>query len=326
MKILIKLTVSGVILVLFYRSMNLELMVANMTRGNMIFLFLALAVYTFGMVIRSWKFAYSMRIFDMNVPLRKALRINYVSLPFNLLLPAGLGEDVSKAILVGQKEEDLKIVVGAVLFDKVTNLISLLILCNVGMIILFWRTGVFLTLMPFLVLVGAVVGAYLGRALVVRRNSLLIRKFTRLYWMLRKVTSQNMGMTFRAMGMAVLMHIVISITSFYTLYQAFPGPHVSYLHFVALVPLVLFLQIVPVFFGGVGAREAGFVYLLGLVGVRSEIAILVPISYYGIILVNISIGLALFLLVPQIEGERSPRRTLEMVKQRIFKKEEVEVQ
>jgi glycosyltransferase 2 family protein len=322
MKILIKLIVSGGLLYLFSRGLDLDLMLANLARGDMLILGLALATYTVGMVIRSWKFTYAMRIFDIEVPLLKALRINYVSLPFNLLLPAGLGEDATKTVLVGQGEENMKTVVGAVVFDKGTNLVALLILCNIGMVILYLEAGIVPTLIPLLVLVMTVVGAFMVRALVARGgSSFLSKKFTSLYRILREVTGRRLAMTIKALGMAMVMHLVISITSYYALFKAFPGPSVSYFHFIALVPLVLFLQIIPVFIGGVGAREVGFIYVLGLVGVSQETAILVPISYYGIFFVNIIVGLLLFLYTPQVEGEHSPRHTMALVRQRIFRKE-----
>ncbi len=63
-----------------------------------------------------------------------------------------------------------------------------------------------------------------------------------------------------------------------------------------LGPIFYFILLIPISFGGIGVREASFIFLYGLFGVPTETALL--ISFFSMIggLLSISIG-ALFIFL-----------------------------
>jgi len=68
------------------------------------------------------------------------------------------------------------------------------------------------------------------------------------------------------------------------------GLDVAFVHFLVIVPITLLVVMMPISIGGLGVREASFVYLLGLVGVSAEAAFGLSIVTYLLHLLSVTPG------------------------------------
>jgi uncharacterized membrane protein YbhN (UPF0104 family) len=66
------------------------------------------------------------------------------------------------------------------------------------------------------------------------------------------------------------------------------------LHFLTFVPLVWFVTMIPVSFGGVGLRELSFFYFLGTIGINREDSLIISLGTYFTLLLSGVIGLIIY--------------------------------
>ena len=88
---------------------------------------------------------------------------------------------------------------------------------------------------------------------------------------------------------------------------------VTALEVFAFVPLIWFLTMVPLSLGGLGVREAGFVYLFGTVGVAEGASLLLSLgTYAGLVAAGAVGGVVLLFqarLLPRSEAAPQARLT-----------------
>ncbi len=68
------------------------------------------------------------------------------------------------------------------------------------------------------------------------------------------------------------------------------GLHVPFVYFLVIVPTIFLLIMLPISIGGLGVREAAYVYLFGLVGVAPEAALGLAIVNYLLRLLSVLTG------------------------------------
>lgn len=296
LRILWKVLLSAAILYALCRQVDWRAFSETAQGFSAIVYSLAFLTYCLGMLIRSWKLRMSLRMFQLELGLRKVVRISYGSLPFTLLLPSGLGEDICKGVLINESEHNLKKVALALAFDKVTNLFALLLLAVTGLLIVYLLEGYLVTAIPLALFAASVAGLLL-LALAIRTDAmgLLPAGHREMLHRFAGHIKANAARSVTNVALGMLMHFVMTISVYYLIHASFSDVRTAFVYFMAFIPMIICFQSVPVFFGGVGAREVGFVYLFGLIGVAEEAILLVPLSYYGIYALNVLTGLIVFL-------------------------------
>ena len=78
--------------------------------------------------------------------------------------------------------------------------------------------------------------------------------------------------------------------------------------FYALIPLVYLVTLLPLSFGGVGLREASFVYLFGFVGVSMEASLILSLGTYVSLLLPGLFGLPLQLFLKSPVNAQAPQK------------------
>ena len=59
------------------------------------------------------------------------------------------------------------------------------------------------------------------------------------------------------------------------------GIDIALPHFLVFVPIILFVQLLPISVAGLGTREAAFVYFFGSVGVGAESAFALSLLFFA---------------------------------------------
>ena len=108
----------------------------------------------------------------------------------------------------------------------------------------------------------------------------------------------------RLLGKALLVSLITSflnIAVFYLIGIAF-GSSVSFFNYMVLIPIIMILSLLPVSYRGLGIREAAFVVLFTKVGMTKNLALCIPLVYFGqLILLSIGCGI-LYLIMETSEN------------------------
>jgi uncharacterized membrane protein YbhN (UPF0104 family) len=208
----------------------------------------------------------------------------YVGMFFNLFLPTGIGGDLFKVHFLSREEGKRFLALSTVVGDRLFGLIGMLLLGGTAVTLL---PGLlpepfagFLTISS-LVILGCLIMLPLLQRTINRlwpRVSahleglfILWRHPRRLFCVLGlSISLQALGM-----GAVALLGRGIDID-------------VPFSFYLASLPLIGIVTLIPVSFNGIGVREGAFVYFLGLKGVEAE-----PALGLGLLFFSVQVGLSL---------------------------------
>lgn len=207
----------------------------------------------------------------------RIVRFMFVSGFLGLLVPGTVGVEAVRIYSLSRAASDLAMAFSSVLVERVFGVLSLLSLVLVGLLI------APLGLPPEigqLALAGLAAIALAGAVLMVPRlramtslllvGSLLGRvrdKLEKLYSRLDAYRSRPGILVWSAL-LAVLFQLLRVVHVAVLAWGL--GLDFQILHFVALLPIIFFLTLLPISIAGFGVRETSFVYLLGLAGIGAE--------------------------------------------------------
>ncbi len=226
-----------------------------------------------------------------------AVRLYYISVFFSSCLPGTIGGDVVRVWLAKSDKVPLSLSINSIILDRLIALAALAVIV-VAMLPMIADVIAFnFWLIYAIIVVGVMIAVWLLRR--VERffepyKHIKIIHFG-LYFIgcLRQMVRSS-GMGFNALVFAVIAHI-FSCASTFTIAQGI-GVQITFLHAMMFVPLVMLLTTLPISIGGWGVREAGMVWLLGLVGVSSSDAVAISLQT-GIVAMLASLPGAIFWLL-----------------------------
>lgn len=202
----------------------------------------------------------------------------FVGMYFNLFLPTSVGGDVWKAYRLTRDAEGAFLATSTVLGDRFLGLAAMAMLGAMAagispgvlprpfvLILLFGGTGLLLSLLA-LPLLGKGFLRFRGRTY--QRMARVLAAWMR-PGVLLPVAALSLALQILGMGAVTLLALGIEI----------PLPFVFFL---ATLPLIAVLTLLPVSLGGIGVREGAFVYFLALEGVPAEKALSLSLLFFSI--------------------------------------------
>lgn len=229
-------------------------------------------------------------------------RLNLVGQFYSLVVPGQLAGDVVKAYRLGKGYQDAEIVAASVLLDKVTGLISLLLLGLVGLylsklqvhstILITVSLALFTILIilalghmkSFVRVLQAIYGYLESRFYKPRRLIGQLRFFTDAWlsymnrpWLL--IGSVVMGFGYQFVSLLIILLISSRI-----------GISIGLEEWLWVFAIVSVAVLIPLTVGGIGIREGAFVLVLGLLGVPSESALAISLTIFGLQVIVASLG------------------------------------
>ena len=238
----------------------------------------AFSMYLFSQVVSARRWQIISRSLGFQGNFLTYLKYYFVGMYFNLFLPTGVGGDFLKVIyLTRDRPEKLKATY-TVLIDRALGVGAMI---GIGGLATFFLTSPLphhFTL--FLQGVGASVlmALALSRAISPLKGflSILEKPNTLKVAFLYSITIQGLGMG----SIAVLGHGM--------------GLDVEISYYFAMFPLVALAILLPISFNGIGVREGGFIYFMGLRGIPQEKALTLSLWFFGIQVVSSLVGGAVY--------------------------------
>jgi hypothetical protein len=300
--LLIKLLVSGGLIAYILTRIHIERSLHTLVSAKLSFIGLALVVYLFAQALSAVRWTVLVRPLGIKTPFKDLVSYYLIGMFFNLFAPGTVGGDVSRVYYLvkdQQRDEQGRTV------PTVRVAMSVFMDRAIGMVVLIWMGAAGLLLFPSYPVPAAIRSLTLMLALgfavctvlipVLRRalpedgNSLIVKlrlalRSYRTHW---HAIVQGILLSLIVHLIQAWMHLVMGRA----LNLAIP-----FSFCLIVYPLVGTFAAIPISLNGLGLREGGYIFLLGLIGIDSENGIAFGLLLFLIVATDSLIGGIIFLL------------------------------
>ena len=306
--IVLKLTVSTVLLVVLFRRADIPSMAARFRQMDPVWTIAALGVYGLMLAVSAWRWRLLLRVQTVEASMGTLTRSFLVATFFNNFLPSNIGGDVVRVADTAPLTGSKTLATTVVLIDRILGLIALLVLAAAASG-LAWRYGLPLDGMQYVWL--ALVGFTCGLLFFLRYPEKLTRTVrsiladrleavqVRLQNLVAAVSrfAQEPRELWVAFGGALVVQallILFYVCTARSLSVPFPLLAAS-----VIVPISLAVQMVPLSINGFGVREAVFAFFFTSLGLNVSSALTLSLGSAMLIMLFSLSGGAVFLMRPR---------------------------
>ncbi|MEP6645837.1 MAG: lysylphosphatidylglycerol synthase transmembrane domain-containing protein [Saprospiraceae bacterium] len=275
LKTLLKLAISTIIIIIIVRKIDEKLLLQTIGEANPLWLIWAIAWFIISKIISAFRFNLLLGTEGIHLPTRQNLRLYWLGMYYNLLLPGGISGDGYKIkVLMEEFHPPFRRMFVVTLLDRITGAVALGQLC---LILTFW--------IPefqhywYLVVPGFFISIII---------SWWIYK-----WAKGNISSVWIQTTLQSIGVQGAQAIA-TLGLVFALGQSAHWP--DYLILFLASSLVAML---PFTIGGAGARELTFMYGAQWLDIHTENAVAIGFMFY-----LISTGVALYGIVYSFHREK----------------------
>jgi uncharacterized membrane protein YbhN (UPF0104 family) len=278
MKFLLRIGLSVCLLAWLMSRTNLDDLLTAFLDLSFFAWAVAFLMYLASQVVSSIRWYFLAHALDFTGPWSIYLKYYFVGMYFNLFLPTSVGGDVLKMHFISRGEPKKLRATYSILTDRLFGLTAMLLLgasavlighgilphyfehllCVVGICIIASLLG-----LPIAYKLLSSIWPEIGKRLAV----LLV------FWEKPKALFAALSLSFilQALGMGAVALLAKDM--------GLDPPVVFYF---AAFPIVAILTILPISFNGIGIREGGFIFFLGLKGISAEKALTLSLSFFAI--------------------------------------------
>lgn len=294
----VKLAASLLLLGFVLLKVDFAASLAALRSSNFPLVFLALLTAFVSWFINTFKWQVLLAGPGTHLTYRDLLRLNFIGLFYNLVLPGQVGGEVIKGVALSRMGVSKVAAAVSVVADRVTGLLALFLLGLFGIALSPQLAAGRTELLPWvavltlaLVVVSVVLVTGRAPALALTVGRALKLSGGRLDFLSRVTALPQdrelsamlapMGLSLVVQGSIVLMNLFVCMAL---------DVRVSYLTLLWIVAVVSLLQSLPISIAGIGIREGAYVFLLNQVGVPTSLALGVSLLVFVVQVVLASIG------------------------------------
>lgn len=256
---LARMAVSLLALWFLFRQVGGSGVIDTLRRADLSQLVLAWGLFLAGIVVRAFRWRALLQGLGLRPPFWLLLKLYVIGGFFNAFLPSGFGGDVVRVLELGKEAEDSSAALGTVFVDRLTGILSSMVL---GLVVLPF-SGELASWLRWLFAAVAVGGLVAGGLLLEGR---LLRRLTlRLPGRLSLVGEGKLAQIYAAIVGSGLQAVLLAL-AFSTLFNIMNigvhwfcaravGIELPLSFYFVLVPLLSLTLLVPLSVGGLGARD-----------------------------------------------------------------------
>jgi len=267
LKTIIKLLLSFTLLGFVLYKIDITKLESILKEVNIFYLFIAFLFFNFSKIISAIRLNYYFKEINIDLDLKKNLMLYYLGMFYNLFLPGGIGGDGYKAYLLNKKYHiKFSLIVQALLFDRISGLVSLIFLAS----FLFLFSSYSVT--PFNYL------AFLSLISVYFVFYFISKKLKKFMYYFKQTTF-----------LGFLVQLIQLFSALFIIYSL--PDHVPIIDFLVLFLISSVVSVLPITIGGIGVRELTFLYGLQFIGYSPDIGIAFSFMFFFITLMSSLIGI-----------------------------------
>jgi len=282
---IVRFVVTAVLLLLVFRSVDLDQLRPNLARLHLTTLVLLLLLHWTSQMISAQRWRILAAALGIGGSYPKFCRTYFASMFFNIGLPA-LGADAIRACSISQTSDSpVADAAASVLQDRAAGLIGLLLYGSLGVLLapLQWRA------IPISVI-------YLAGWAGVAAAILLVRKSKPAY-----LPQKRLGLVFllSAVNSGLVIWIVQRLS-------AALGAQLDMLTACALVPVIDMVTMLPISVAGIGIREWAFIEGFGLLGISRDLSLAIALALSALVILRNLAGVFFLGTIPaSLRGGRT---------------------
>jgi glycosyltransferase 2 family protein len=272
------------------------------TKADAALLALAFSLHGTGLLLSALRWLTLLNIQKLQCSFKAAVLLYWIGCFFNTVLPTGLGGDVVRSYLASKQNGKFVDTAMSVIVERVAGVAALMVVFGVGVIWLRFFSAESSMWNLFHVSSAALVG--FGCVLSTRKPvwqiasaRLQLRdKFERIGHVLWTYRFDK-----RKLWPILLLSLLLqmNVIVYYYIIAAALELHLSFFHFCLFIPPILMLTMLPISVGGIGVREAAFLFFFARLGITpAEIVALSLWSYFLALVANLGGGFVYCLYRP----------------------------
>ena len=270
--LLLKIVVSALSLYLIFSRSDIGHVYALMKQIGPFYMSAAALLYVISQVGSTYRWKL---LLPDKFTVRRLFSLYMIGSFFNTFLPGAVGGDFVKAYYLNKDAKKLSLTLASIFMDRYLGFVSLMIIGIVTFPFVsgFMAGSVYQWSMP-VIFVSFIVASFLFFGLQLGRRFKTVSEF------------YDYFVTFSArksvLVKAVVWSLVIQMIGFSAVaLLAFAiGVNIPLYVFLAFLPIIVTITTIPISISGIGLRENGFAILLGLLGVKQEVAIAISLSWF----------------------------------------------
>jgi len=288
---LLKLAVSSLALYIVFSKADSGHTFAIIKSIGPFYFFSAVFLYIFSQLISSFRWKL---LLPEHFKIKKLFSIYMIGAFFGSFMPGIVGGDAVRAYYLNKKAKKMSLTLASIFMDRYLGYASLMLIGISAAPFAFGYFGnsPYKWIMPF-IFVSFVVGSLLFFMLQIGRRFRGMSEFYEYFSALktRKGTIIN----------AVLISFFVQFVNFFLVITlaAGMGEKIPLLVLFVFLPIIITITMLPISISGLGVREGSFVILLGLIGVKSEIATSLSLAWFFSVFVGSLPGLAIYFALPK---------------------------
>ncbi len=249
-------------------------------------LLMMLGIMTVARVYGAYRWYVLLKCRDSRVRFLPVLRITFASNFFGMFLPGG-GIEVLRVAGLARSSSDLETSFSSVLVDRFFGLFTLALVVLIGLgidssesepLVQLWAwVCLFILTIALLGILDRRTRIFVDRLLDTELLRPLRKKLEKVYACLDAFRDSPATMAWALILAFGIQFLRVAEILFGAWALNLEPPLISLLIF---VPVIVFIQLLPISVGGLGARETAFVYFFGLMGVSTESAFTLSLFIY----------------------------------------------
>lgn len=269
---ILKVSISSLLLYIVLSKTGLQSVLSILKSINPIYFISAVLLYLLSQFISTlrWKL-----LLPNSLGTKKLFSLYMIGAFFNTLLPGLVGGDVVKGFYLYQATGKGTLSFASIFMDRYLGLVVLIAICLIAYPFGYhYLLGSRLELLLPFIVTSFTAGSLLVFGLRLGKS---IKLFSDFYEYFHAYRNQK-NIIHRALFLSVLIQF-IGIFTVYILSIGL-GKHIPLLACLIFIPLIIIFTMIPVSISGLGIREGSFVLFLGFIGVESEFATAISLSWF----------------------------------------------
>ena len=245
---------------------------------------IVLTIMIVGMVVSAYKWQSLLHATDIDCGLWTLVRYYLIGIYFNNFLPTSIGGDAMRTYLVSVRYGRGLSAVTSVLAERVSGLIALLLIAgalSIGGELFPMQNGLGIFFLFAVLILAVLTQKILWKPIFAQIPDSFCIKMEAFFSVLRKYCIDRRALF--TMGWTSLIYPFLVGLAYYYAGLAF-SVYIPFLDLVVICSLVTLLTLIPLSLNGLGLREGGFVYFLGLQGVPQTQALSLSLLVFGLTL------------------------------------------
>ena len=250
------------------------------------YFFSAVFLYIFSQLISSFRWKL---LLPENFTIKKLFSIYMIGAFFGSFMPGIIGGDAVRAYYLNKKAKKMSLTLASIFMDRYLGYVSLMLIgiSAAPFAFHYFVDSSYKWLMP-VIFAAFIVGSFLFFNLQLGKRFRGISEFYEYFITLK---TQK-----RTIIKAVLISFLVQFLNFLMvgILAAGMGAKIPLLLLFVFLPIIITITTIPVSISGLGVREGAFVILLGLIGVKPEVATSLSLAWFFSVFAGSIPGLVIY--------------------------------